>query len=80
MPIASRFRRQYLSAKWDRKLLINEPLKTAEIENGNAVNSFYSLSIDNTNVSYAVHVFYIFFCLLYLTPMRHKRLPLTCLT
>lgn len=66
MPIASRFRRQYLSAKWDRKLLINEPLKTAEIENGSAANIFYSLSIDNTNVWYVVLVSHIFFCLLYL--------------
>ena len=40
MPIASRFRCQYLSDKWDRKLLINELLKTAEIENGSVVNSF----------------------------------------
>lgn len=56
MPIESRFRRQYLSAKWDRKLLINERIKTAEIENGSAVNSFYSLSIDNANVLYVVLV------------------------
>lgn len=61
MPITSRFRRQYLSAKWDRKLLINEPLKTAEIESGSAVNIFYSLSIDNTNVWYVVLVSHIIF-------------------
>lgn len=53
MLVASRFRRQYLSAKWDRKLLKNELLKRAEIENGSAANIFYSLSIDNANVWYA---------------------------
>lgn len=47
MPIASRFRHQHLSAKWDRKLLINESLKTTEIENGSAINVFHSLSLDN---------------------------------
>lgn len=47
MPIASRFRHQHLSAKWDRKLLVNESLKTSEIENGSAINDFCSLSIDN---------------------------------
>lgn len=56
MPIASRFRHQHLSAKWDRKLLINEFLKTIEIENGSAMNVFCSLSIDNWKVWYVVLV------------------------
>lgn len=47
MPIASRFRHQHLSAKWDRKLLINESLTTVEIKNGRAINVFHSLPIDN---------------------------------